>query len=316
MSKAHLFSPIPIYHGLGPVATGFVDGILAKEKNLRQETLLSWRPGEPPTALQQQLVAWWAYMGQAHAEVDPEEMDAVASWNVIEVNRTLKEWGCNIQLDPQPAPDKWVFYLAALAQFTRHWMSLGTPGYWLPEARRKAFALTETHGVKFGNYGDFPVVIIPVQEGGWVFLTKATEPLSRFDLYGKCLTIWEGREQGDGFPGVVLPYWEIEHLEVDVADLCGLTTNDASDQDWWISQALMECDCSFGLDGTFFKAAFAAAMMRGGSRAKDPGNYHVVDYDVYYGIVSPKGHVIASAYVPTDVFSHARVALDRKHLYG
>jgi len=312
MSEAHLFSPIPIVHGLGPVATDFVAGILEEEKDLCQDALLSWRLGQYPTKLQVQLLVWWEYVQKAHAAVDPAEMDAVASWSVADVNAKLKEWGCDIRLSDHVSSGRLIFYLAALAQFTRRWKLEGEPGYWLPKARTKAFALTvERHGVRFGSYEDTPVVIVPVREGGWVFLTKATEPLSRFDLYARCVEIWRGQEEGASYSGAVLPYWKIAHHEVHVDPLCGLRTTDASEQDWWISQALMECDCSFGIDGTYFKAAFAAAMTRCALRHKYPGDSYVADHDVYYGIVDPNGRMIAAAYVPTGDFNSTLVRLER-----
>ncbi|MBU0708299.1 hypothetical protein KJ596_00945 [Patescibacteria group bacterium] len=313
MQNVHLFSPVPIYHGLGPVATRFVARIVLEEAGLIQGEL-SWLPGNPPTDFQMQLANFWPYMAEAYADVAESEMDAVISWDVGEVNRVLRdEWGCNIQLDAVPAPDRWVLYLAALVQFVRRWRDIGVEGYGLPHPlNTKAFALTaETHGVKFSSYDGNPVVLIPSQEGGWVLLTRARAPLSRFALYSRIIDIWAGQERGDAYPGVVLPYWKFEHQEVDVADLCGLATIDAASFLWWLVQAKMECECAFGIDGTSFKAAFAAAAMRGMSQPKDPGDYHVMDYDLYYGIVSPRGYVVASAYVPTDAFSATKVALDR-----
>jgi hypothetical protein len=312
MKGAHLFSPVPIYAGLGPVASRFVDQVLHEENDIQQDKdkLLSWRPGRHPTRLQEQLVEAWGYLLVAYEDVDPSEMDAIAHWHVEPVNRKLAEWGCDIRLDPA-GTGKLVFYLAALVEFTRRWLEEGESGYWLPKAEKPAFALnTEQHGLQFSSYRGSPVVVIPVQEGGWVFVTEAREELSRFDLFEKCLEIWTRKEPISEYPGVVLPYWNIAHHEVDVSPLCGLEATDVANQIWWIAQALMECDCSFCLDGTYFKAAFAAALKRAFSMPKDPGDYLVMDHDLYYAMVSPKRFIIAVGYIPVSAFSQTKVTLD------
>lgn len=312
MVKRALFTSFPIVAALQE-ADAFIANVLWEERGVRPEEPLQWiADNDVQTALIGPRI--WDPTLAALAGFAEGEMSSVASWDVEVINTFLRREEFEIQLRPWLKGDRLTFGIAAIIKLLREWCVRGETGYKVVNWR-KAFRLgapVAQGGVEFYRASGEVVVRIPTKvHGDCVCVTKASEPKTHFDLLFFCMDAQDAMEPTDEFTGAILPNWSFQE-EVDVSDLINLWTEDAVGQPWWLAQALMEGKSAFCAEGISFKAAFAAAVMRGGSWPKEPEpRDHIVDYNLVMwidreGVPVPLGAV----YVETDEFSQTDVHLE------
>ncbi len=312
MVKRSLFTSFPILAALQE-ADKFIAGVLWEEKQVRPEGPLQWVASND---MQAALIGprIWGQTLAALAGFAEGEMSSIADWDVEVINAFLRGEEFEIQLRPWPKEDRLTFGIAAIIKLLREWRVRGEEGYKVVDWR-KAFRLgapAAQGGVEFYRASGEVVVRIPTKvRGDYVCVTKASEPKTHFDLLFFCMDTRSAMEPTDEFTGAILPNWTFQE-EVDVSDLINLRTEDAVGQPWWLAQALMEGKSAFCAEGISFKAAFAAAVMLGGSRPKEPGpRDHVVDYDLVMWIDREDVPVpLGAVYVATDEFSQTDVRLE------
>lgn len=278
-----LFSSLPIVAALLEANT-FIGDVLWEERRLRQSTPLKWNPLRGNT-LQQDLVrrAFWGPSQRALTRLAPDELSAFAHWDPDVINKSLRDAGFEIQLDPWNPSDRMTFGIVGIIKLLRKWLVPGETGYFVNKWN-SAFRLDAERGrIEFYLYDANQVVIrITTQvPGDYVYVTRAPYAKSHFGLLESCRHVQRGMLPYHRPTGVILPNWSFTQ-EVDVSRLVGLNTTDQGGKVWRLVQALMEGGSTFCAEGTSFKAAFAAAVSKEiAFSAKEPKpDDHIVDYDL------------------------------------
>lgn len=299
--EATLFSVLPMELGLN-----MVPKFLAEEAHIPNTGPLDWRPGADRTGSQRSLIEMLPGARQSLGSVGPDECFAAAAWTAEEINQILKDEGHgNIKLRPWDDPE--TFGVAGGVLFDWYWKTPGGGTYKVLDWRKGSrFA----SGVSFFTFEERVVAAIPTQrKSDFVFVAEAGNYVSRFALIEECTRVHRGMQATTEYEGAILPQWAIEPMQVDVSDLVGLNAQDSCKNPRIISQAVFGGENSFRRDGTHFKAAFAAAAMKGGLGYDEPGPKDWVaetDLIVWY-VRKGASQLLGAVYAPTDIFSREEV---------
>lgn len=313
MINTALFSSFPVVEALRG-ADKFIGEVVREENGVTQNLPLQWRATRGKH-LQFDLIDtnYWDPTVRALAGFGPDELSAVAHWDVEFINRFLRKAGYDIQLSPWNSEDRRTFGIAAQIKLQRHWRTPGVTGYYLNDWR-SAFRLDQQRaGVEFFKSRDNRVVVrIPTSvRSDYVCVTSAPYMKTHFALLELCMKAQDRMTPYDKFRGVILPNWAFQQ-EVDVTGLIGLCAEDATGQTWRLVQALMEGSSTFCAAGTSFKAAFAAAVGRESAHPqREPQtDDHIADYDLAMWIMRDGVMVPLSAvYVAKSEFSQTDESL-------
>ena len=311
-----IFTTFPIVAALDRAAGKFVAELVNEEAGLNQRLPLIW---QVHNSVQADLLAkdlWWPTVNGLD-KLTAQELAWVASWDAKDVNNFLHREEFDIQLDPWPL-DRKTFGIAGLIKLLLHWTQPGSKGYIVADGK-KAFRLDQ--GLHYFETGFGVGVAIPTREGDWVHIVPAPAlTVSNFELLRYAMqTTWEatdffGDKKEPSYTGVILPQWSFQQ-EVDVTGLIGLSTTDAADNHWRLVQALMQGKSAFGLDGTSFKAAFAAAAKRESCMSKmepGPGDL-VVDWPLVMSIWKPGVHLpLGAVMVEPEEFADEDVVVENR----
>jgi hypothetical protein len=306
-----IFTTFPIAAALDRAAGKFIADLVREESNQEQSLPLAW---VPTNEMQEALLApdLWQPTVAALDHLSADELAYIASWKAEDINEFLRREKFEIQLNPWPV-DHVTFGMAGMIKLLRHWVKTGEDDYTVGKWK-KAFRLED--GLRFFNYGveGETGVAIQTREGDWVHIVRAPSALSHFALIRYAMQTTVRAKHSDRYTGVILPQWEFQQ-KVDVTDLIGLNTTDAAKNPWRLSQALFEGKSGFGPAGMSFKAAFAAAAMRGGGPVNKPHTGDlVVDYPLVASIWRPKVQVpLGVVMVEPEDFSGTNVFIDGRN---
>lgn len=220
----------------------------------------------------------------------PEELQAVASIDVSEVNNFLKEKGFDIQLQPEEDPH--AFFTASVMSVLVQWANAGRkvelnckdgnlyPGVMFSDNDCISFRKVESY--------DHPIAAIQCKDKkDTVFMTVADEELEGFALLDKVMKL-TSNDSLDGYKGLKFPMVELNQEE-DISlfkgmSFRGLSPVDGSEWDFRISQAKQQTKFKMNYEGAKAESAAAFAIRRVAMVSKPPPMM-VIDQPFYVWMV-------------------------------
>lgn len=299
---ATLFTSVPIVQALGPQ----VEEYLGSE--------ISWRAGSQK--LQHQLLdpTLWKIALEACGLVGEDELVSIAAPDAETINAFLAKHKIQVRLNPWNDPN--TFGVAAVIKLLLKWLNDHPDSEYKIKGSKVAFRLASEHslgGVNFYRNGVGEVVVeIPTTSarGYKVYVTKAVASLSHFELIYACMDAVRTLHATSEYSGVILPQFTFSD-KPDVSGLVRMGGLAGNGQYWYIAQAVMGGDATFGPSGFLFRAGFAAAVRKGLSPVAKPSpKDYVVDHDVYVWIQHPQSPLpLGAVYVPLSEFAEQPVKL-------
>lgn len=327
MRQVRLFSSVPIVAALA-AADPFVAKVILDEQGHAPLHPIEWQP-DTAKSLQQLLFTdlhWfniWEESLKALDYLSAQELTALASWDVKDINEELERKGLDfLKLRPW-AKDRSTFGMVSVLNIMRLWD--------MPVARGYGLGDLNAAGIRIANDGKFVRVL---EFAGNYDIVLPTEPTlgqmspitariiradAELEPIGMYRALPTKNRQArlvppSEIPGIILPQWTVSEATVDVSSLLGLSGKDGGEpaNRWRLVQAKMGGEASFGYAGFKFKAGFAAAMSREcGMKRRDPEkgdlvvNYnHLMAFGIG-GVYVPLG----LCWVPTESFATEDVHL-------
>ncbi len=235
---------------------------IAEEKFLKLED--AWQTINPK---QQVLIErYWPFKAQL-AKLLPEELRSMASLNIAEINKFLKDNGFDIQLKDRPNFDvdghPEHFAVASILKIMLMWKKPGTETILKTDAGSyPAVSMRVERGAEFSivrslNGGE--VLMMKAENGDSVYMQlhensiHGNEPLREFELieYGKQLVSQEHIDLTYNYDAAVFPMVDLNQ-EVDISWLRGLTKSQYS-----IDQALQQTKFQMNEKGAAAQSAVA-----------------------------------------------------------
>lgn len=191
------------------------------------------------------------------------EIESIASKDVGEINRFLRERGFNIQLDPIQDPRG--FAAAAVLKALLEWETKGGKHpLSTPDGKTYPGVLMKKKVSCFGTgTSHHSVIRIPTKSGDLVYMTVAEKvPADEFELLDKIRQL-EERVFFRDHVEVLFPMVDLD-IQGNLEWLQGMWTVSEKDQPWFISQALRQTKLRMNEVGVKIEEAIAFSVMRGG----------------------------------------------------
>lgn len=179
-----------------------------------------WTPDGGGAKEQERYLPWLSKLNEQVHLFSAEELKAVASANVEEINAFLKEGGFDITLDPFQNPND--FGTASIMSVLVKWKAPGEER-WLSYNGEDVKAARLDDGVCFYRQDGYehPIARISTETGDKVYMTIADGSLEGLDLLEKVNSLTDADDSTYEFDGVTFPMVLLDQ-EVDIEFFKGM----------------------------------------------------------------------------------------------